>query len=138
LETFEARLGLLSAYLGCLSAEDANDEGVKADEAWLSTLEAEHTKLSAAVQETLAGMSAESFADLQGHPLMEGAGYPLERMREAGMALVLEGVTSMEEMQRVFAAAARPQPAPLACGRDALARPAARRPPEPALPSCAA
>jgi type II secretory ATPase GspE/PulE/Tfp pilus assembly ATPase PilB-like protein len=34
----------------------------------------------------------------------------MQRMREAGMALVLEGVTSMEEMQRVFAAAARPQP----------------------------
>jgi len=84
LEAFEARMGLLSAYLGCLSADDANDEWVKADEAWLSTLEAEHTKLSAAVQETLAGMPADSFDALQGHPLMEGTGYPLERMREAG------------------------------------------------------
>jgi len=32
----------------------------------------------------------------------------MQRMREAGMALVVEGVTSMEEMQRVFAAAPRP------------------------------
>lgn len=34
----------------------------------------------------------------------------MQRMREAGMTLVLEGVTSLEEMQRVFATAARPQP----------------------------
>ncbi len=84
LEAFEERLGLLGAYLGCLSSDDANDEGVKADEAWLSTLEAEHTKLCATVQATLAGMSAERFAALRGHPLLEGAAYLLERMRETG------------------------------------------------------
>jgi len=43
LESLGDRLGHLSAYLGCLSADDANDEAVKADEAWISTLEAEST-----------------------------------------------------------------------------------------------
>jgi type II secretory ATPase GspE/PulE/Tfp pilus assembly ATPase PilB-like protein len=32
----------------------------------------------------------------------------MQPMREAGMALVIEGVTSLEEMQRVFSTAARP------------------------------
>ncbi len=40
LEAFEERLGLLGAYLGCLSADDANNEAVKADEAWISRVEA--------------------------------------------------------------------------------------------------
>src|SRR5688500_18645333 len=35
----------LSAFLGCLSADDANNEAVKTEEAWASTLEAEVTKL---------------------------------------------------------------------------------------------
>jgi type II secretory ATPase GspE/PulE/Tfp pilus assembly ATPase PilB-like protein len=34
----------------------------------------------------------------------------MQPMREAGMALVIEGVTSLEEMQRVFAAAAAARP----------------------------
>lgn len=34
----------------------------------------------------------------------------MQRMRDAGLAIVVEGVTSMEEMQRVFAPASRPQP----------------------------
>jgi general secretion pathway protein E len=34
----------------------------------------------------------------------------MQRMRESGMTLVVEGVTSMEEMQRVFATATRSQP----------------------------
>ena len=50
LESLSDRLGHLSAYLGCLSADDANDEAVKADEAWLSTLEAESTKLAASLR----------------------------------------------------------------------------------------
>ncbi len=84
LEAFEQRMGLLGAFLGCLSADDAHNEGVKADEAWLSTLEAEHTKLCATVQSTLEGMPAEAFAALKEHPLLKGAGYMLERMRETG------------------------------------------------------
>ena len=84
LEGVEERLGLLGAYLGCLSADDANDEGVKADEAWLSTLEAEHTKLCAAVQATLAGMPSDGFAALKQHPLLKGSENLLERMRETG------------------------------------------------------
>jgi type II secretory ATPase GspE/PulE/Tfp pilus assembly ATPase PilB-like protein len=34
----------------------------------------------------------------------------MQPMREAGMALVVEGVTSLEEMQRVFSAAATVRP----------------------------
>ncbi len=84
LESFEDRLGLLRAYLGCLSADDANDERVKADEAWLATIEAEYTKVCAALQATLAAMPDDAFEPLKEHPLLEGAGYLVTRMRESG------------------------------------------------------
>jgi oligoendopeptidase F len=84
LETFEGRLGLLGAYLGCLSADNADDELVKADEAWFSTMEAEYTKVCAAVQATLAGMESRDFDLLLKHPLLEGGEYAVGRMRESG------------------------------------------------------
>jgi oligoendopeptidase F len=84
LEAFEGRLGLLGAYLGCLSADNADDEQVKADEAWFSTVEAEHAKLCAAVQATLAGMEPGQFAQLLENPLVKGAEYAIGRMRESG------------------------------------------------------
>lgn len=85
LERFGDRLGLLSAYLGCLSADDANDERVKADEAWLSTLHAESTKLSAVVQGLLADLSEAAFAELLGDARLEGAGHAVSRMRGQGL-----------------------------------------------------
>jgi oligoendopeptidase F len=78
------RLWHLSAYLGCLSADDANDEAVKADEAWISTLEAENTKLKATLQSALAALSEAIFEKLLGEPLLTGAGYTVARMREEG------------------------------------------------------
>jgi len=35
-ESLSARLGHISAFLGALSADDANNDAVKADEAWLA------------------------------------------------------------------------------------------------------
>jgi len=50
------RLGHLSAYLGCLSADDANDEAVKADEAWISTLGCrKHASCMASLRSALGG-----------------------------------------------------------------------------------
>jgi oligoendopeptidase F len=68
LESLGDRLGHLSAYLGCLSADDANDEAVKADEAWLSTLEAESTKLQASLRSALAALSDDAFASMLTDP----------------------------------------------------------------------
>jgi oligoendopeptidase F len=85
LEGFGDRLGLLSAYLGCLSADDANDEGVKADEAWLATLAAENTKLVAVVQAALALLSEAEFAELLKDSRLAGAEHAVRRMREQGL-----------------------------------------------------
>lgn len=84
LEAFEGRLGLLGAYLGCLSADNADDEQVKADEAWFSTVEAEYAKVCAVVQAILAGMEPEKFALLLRHPLLREAEHAVVRMRESG------------------------------------------------------
>jgi oligoendopeptidase F len=84
LESLSDRLGHLSAYLGCLSADDANDEAVKADEAWLSTLEAESTKLMASLRSALAALTAEAFATLLADPSLKNAGHAVKRMRHEG------------------------------------------------------
>ncbi len=84
LESLSDRLGHLSAYLGCLSADDANDEAVKADEAWLSTLEAESTKLSASLCSSLAGLSDDAFATMLADPSLKNAEHAVQRMRHEG------------------------------------------------------
>ncbi len=83
-EALGDRLGHLAAYLGCLSADDANDEAVKADEAWISTLEAESTKLHASLRSVLAALSDAAFAQVLDHPAMQGAEHAVNRMREEG------------------------------------------------------
>jgi oligoendopeptidase F len=84
LESFGDRLGHLSAYLGCLSADDANNEAVKADEAWISTLDAESTKLQATLRSALAKLNDDAFASLLGDPSLKDAGHTVKRMREEG------------------------------------------------------
>jgi oligoendopeptidase F len=84
LESLHERLGLLGAYLGCLSADDANNEAVKAEEAALANIEAETVKLSATLQSVLAQMDAAAFEALKGHAKMVQAGFALERMRTEG------------------------------------------------------
>jgi oligoendopeptidase F len=84
-EAHTERLGHLSAYLGCLSAADATDEAVKADEAWMATMIAEHEKLVAALRGALAALDAERFAKLLARPEAEGAAHALGRMREEGL-----------------------------------------------------
>ena len=83
-ETLGDRLGHLSAYLGCLSADDANDEAVKSDEAWISTLEAESTKLRAILQSKLAALPEASFTTLLQNPGLAGAEHAVTRMRDEG------------------------------------------------------
>lgn len=78
------RLGHLSAYLGCLSADDANNELVKRDEAWISTLEAENSKLRATLQSRLAALPDTAFAALLQDLQLAGASHAISRMREEG------------------------------------------------------
>ena len=84
LETLGDRLNHLSAYLGCLSADDANDEAVKADEAWIATLEAEAVKLRASLQAALAGLDDNGFTRLLSSPALKDAEHAVRRMREEG------------------------------------------------------
>ncbi|NBV85560.1 MAG: hypothetical protein EBS01_04705 [Verrucomicrobia bacterium] len=96
-EALGTRLGLLSAFLGCLSADDCNNEAVKADEAWLSTLEAEFTKLRAALQGALAHLDDARFAILLANDSLQNAGYALEQMRAEGrhqMSVELEALAA--------------------------------------------
>ena len=83
-ESLGDRLGHLSAYLGCLSADDANNEAVKADEAWISTLEAESIKLSASLRSALASLSDASFATLLKKRSLKNATHAITRMRQEG------------------------------------------------------
>ncbi|MBB5038650.1 M3 family oligoendopeptidase [Prosthecobacter dejongeii] len=78
------RLGHLSAYLGCLSADDASDEAVKADEAWISTLDAENTKLRASLQSALAALPEADFERLLKDAALAGAEHAVRRMRTEG------------------------------------------------------
>ncbi|GEP43221.1 M3 family oligoendopeptidase [Brevifollis gellanilyticus] len=84
LESFSDRLGHLSSYLGCLSADDANDEAVKADEAWISTLDAESTKLQATLRSALAKLDDATFARLLSDASLKNAEHSVKRMREEG------------------------------------------------------
>ncbi|MFZ2280707.1 MAG: M3 family oligoendopeptidase [Prosthecobacter sp.] len=84
LESLSDRLGHLSAYLGCLSADDANNEAVKADEAWISTLEAESTKLMASLRSALAALTDDSFEVLLADPSLKNAEHAVKRMRHEG------------------------------------------------------
>jgi len=85
LESLSDRLDHLSAYLGCLSADDANDEAVKADEAWISTLEAESTKLMASLRSALAALSDAAFAALLNDVSLKNAEHSVKRMRYEGL-----------------------------------------------------
>lgn len=83
-EALGDRLGHLSAYLGCLSADDANNEEVKADEAWLSTQEAEFIKVQASLRSVLAALTDRAFETVVNDPSLKGAEHAVERMREEG------------------------------------------------------
>ena len=83
-EALSDRLGHLSAYLGCLSADDASNEAVKSDEAWISTLEAESAKLSASLRGALAALDETSFEQVLLTPALAGAEHAVKRMREEG------------------------------------------------------
>jgi oligoendopeptidase F len=83
-ETLGDQFGHLSSYLGCLSADDANNDPVKADEAWLSTLEAEYSKLRASLQSVLAALDESTFKSLLAEPPLKDAQHAVRRMREEG------------------------------------------------------
>ena len=96
-EAHSERLGHLSSYLGCLSAADAANEAVKADEAWMATMIAGHEKLTAALRGALAGLKEPAFEELLSRPQADGATHTLRRMREEGrrqMSAELEALAS--------------------------------------------
>ena len=88
LELLTARLGHLSSYLECLAADDANNDAVKADVAWVATLNAAYGKIAATVATSLAGLSEESARTLANDAALAGAAYPVQRMREQGRHLM--------------------------------------------------
>jgi oligoendopeptidase F len=94
-EALAARYWHLCAYLGALSADDANDEAVKAEEAWSATLEAECSKLRAALQGALAALSAEEFAVLLAAPVLAGAEHAVRQMRERGARQMSQDMESL-------------------------------------------
>ena len=75
-EDLSVKLGHLSAYLGCLSADDAGNESVKAEEAWLSGREADWSKIEAGLRSRLAALSAGEFAALAADPALADARLP--------------------------------------------------------------
>ena len=83
-EAVYARFSHLSSYLGCLSADDANNETVKTEEAWTATLAAEVTKLTSALQSTLAALNEPSFEKVLTSPAVNGIQFAVRRMREEG------------------------------------------------------
>jgi oligoendopeptidase F len=83
-ESLGDRMGHLSSYLGCLSADDANDEAVKADEAWMATLWAESSKSQASLQSALAALSDAAFASVLSDPSIANAEHAVKRMRQEG------------------------------------------------------
>jgi oligoendopeptidase F len=94
-EQLNDRLGHLSAFLGCLSADDATNEAVKMDEAWASTLDAEKEKLRATIQNKLARLDDTTFSQLLTIPSLDGAGYSVRRMREEGLRQMPPGLESL-------------------------------------------
>jgi oligoendopeptidase F len=83
-EALTVRIGHLSAFLGCLSADDAANEAVKRDEAWLATQEAAVAKRRALLQSALAALDDGEFERLLAAPECAGAAHSVRRMREAG------------------------------------------------------
>lgn len=73
-----------SSYLGCLAADDAENEPVKAERAWSATLEAELAKVRSSLQGTLATLDDSALAQLQAEPAVAGIQYSVLRMRHAG------------------------------------------------------
>ena len=81
LEPLGDRIGHLSAFLGCLSADDSNDEAVKSDEAWIATLEAENVKLHASLCSALAAMEQPEFDSMIAQPALADAAHAVKQMR---------------------------------------------------------
>lgn len=94
-EALMTRLGHLSSFLGCLSADDAANEAVKADDAWLSTLSASLTKIAAVVQSRLAALDERAAEALLAGTALKGAAHAVRRMREEGRHLMPEGLESL-------------------------------------------
>ncbi len=97
LEALGAEFGHLSAYLGCLSAADAHDEQVKAEEAAAELLGAEVGKLSTALRARLAALEDAAFTALLQDPRLAGSEFTLRETR-------LLGTRQMESQQEALAA----------------------------------
>lgn len=87
-EALSARHWHLRAYLGALSADNANDEAVKADLAWCASLDAECSKLGAALQAALAALDETEFSAVLEAPQLAGVEHAVRRLRERGARLM--------------------------------------------------
>ena len=81
-EDIASRLSHLSSYIGCLSSADAANEAYSREEAALSRLGAEASKLGVEVLRAFKAASDEVFVALIERPALEGCRYYLERRRE--------------------------------------------------------
>lgn len=87
-ESLTARLGHLSSYLGCLCANDATNDALKADDAWLATQHAEMTKINAVIATLMAELPDDVAQALLREPQLDGATHALKRVREQGRHLM--------------------------------------------------
>lgn len=87
-EGLVARFGHLSSYVGCLAADDAGNDAVKAEEASLAKLGADFTKVYAELAARLVGMTDDKASDLERDPLLAGAEFPVRRMRAQGARMM--------------------------------------------------
>lgn len=77
-----SRLWHISSYVGCLAAADARNEAYAQEEAALSRLEAEASKLRVELLRAVKEAPDEVFKAFRKRSSLDGAGYYLDRLRE--------------------------------------------------------
>lgn len=91
------RFSHINSYVGCLASADSNNEGYLKEEASLSLIGAEISKLEVELFRALKGAGEELFAEFSRREGFDGCRYHLERIREEGrrmMAPELERLTA--------------------------------------------
>lgn len=83
-EALADRLEHLSSYINCLHVGNVKDEAIKKEKAWVATLQAEESKLRTSLEAALAALSDAEFEPIVNSKLLQGAEYPVRRLREEG------------------------------------------------------
>ncbi|MEQ9618015.1 MAG: M3 family oligoendopeptidase [Deltaproteobacteria bacterium] len=81
-EDIVTRYSHLSSYIGCLSAADGNNEDYLREEAEMSMLGAELSKLKVELQRSVKDASETAFNSFAGRESLASGGYYLRRLRE--------------------------------------------------------